>query len=101
MRKATAPASSGGTPPLHGMQVLSASVLMTQLFRRPLPADVRHLDLRQVRGLRRSHLRVAVIAGAPDGAELRGDLVVGLTRAQRRAQVVSERSEQTGVEQPF
>ena len=61
-------------------------------------ADVRHLDPLGVGGRGGAELRVAIAAGAPDGAECGGQLVVGGAAAQQRAQIVALDGEEAGVD---
>src|SRR6266571_6300139 len=63
-----------------------------------LPADVRHLDLRDCSRLLGSKLGVAVGAARPDRLQLLGDLLVGGAEAERGAEVVAARGEEAGVE---
>src|SRR5919198_782257 len=60
------------------------------------PADVGHLDLGQAGCRGRAQLRVAVLPHPPDPADRRGDLRIGGTAAQQRAQVVACDGEQAG-----
>src|SRR5438876_10774976 len=63
-----------------------------------LAADIAHLDLRQRERILRSKLGVAVVAALPDRRDIVGDLLVGAARAKQRAQIMSRRCEQAGVE---
>src|SRR5581483_5417679 len=64
-------------------------------------ADVTHLDLALLGGLRGADLGIAIRARAPDAPDDAGQLVVGRAAAQRPTQVGAGSREQAGVELPF
>src|SRR5258706_2410727 len=64
-------------------------------------ADVRHLHLVELRGFAGADFRVAILAFAPHVGDRSFDLRIACATAQQRAQIMSARGEQAGVERTF
>src|SRR5262249_61795882 len=92
------PAPTARTPPAPQSHAPPHATTLKAGGDARLTADVRHLDLGQRSRLRGPQLRIAVGSARPDSPQLVDEFFVGGAEAQRRAEVVSPRGEQAGVE---